>query len=144
MHSSSKRQISVFSRMRVRVRVMKLTCSLTLDDSTVACRKYFTSIPKIHPRRIQSKSFKRSSIKWLHNDGVILCYIKFKVFILAFNIKLHTISGFGGNRSFNLLGTSRKRSSGSIRIAFNFFCNNLPIVWRPEAGGPRIRIFGTS
>lgn len=55
----------------------------------------------------------------------------------------HTIFGFAGNLSFILLGASRRISSGSIKTAFVFFCNNFPIVCRPEAGGPIIRIFGT-
>ena len=54
-----------------------------------------------------------------------------------------TTDGFAGSLSLNLFGILCKSSSGSISTAFNFFCNNLAMVCRPEAGGPRTRTLGT-
>lgn len=57
-------------------------------------------------------------------------------------IRLRTKFAFGGNRSWNFGGTFCRSSLGSIKTALSFFCNIVAIVCRPDAGGPRMIIFG--
>lgn len=109
-----------------------------------ACSRFVGKLSRIQPRRIQSKSFKRSSYNWAQRSAETFFYEnKYQLNRLTRSTCLRlTIDGWGGNLSFILLGASRNKSSGSITTLFNFFCNIFAIVCRPEAGAPRIITFG--
>ena len=118
---------------------------MPLACNAKACSRTNGKSTKIHPRRWQSKSFKRSSYNWTHNAVGILSYFITSNSLIEINlIRLPTTVGFAGRAALNLLGISRRSSSGSMITALTFFCNIFARVWRPDAGGPRMIIFGAT
>ena len=109
-----------------------------------ACSRLMGKFTKIHPRRIQSKSFKRSSNSWPHISAETFFYRDKERVRWRRARGARTMFGLGGSLSFSLLGASRRSSSGSMRIELSFFCSIFPTVWRPDAGGPRMMIFGAT
>ena len=65
-----------------------------------------------------------------------------KTYDMLFHRHSRTTFALAGNLSFKRVGASRRTSLASINTPLNFFCKNFPSVRRPDAGGPRMTIFG--